>query len=147
MTSLLATRQHSSPSLINPVCMATQTSTACLTRLINHLFCDAVQSRRGTSSASAPLSLHVMVTVLTLRVLQNHPGQGAPPTGGVTFYNPAQFAQVSLRWRIMQFFGGRGVHPPFTVLCLFFSDKCAIRWWTPRRPSGRSAAVPSVEMK
>uniref|UniRef100_A0A3B4W9W6 Protein transport protein sec16 n=1 Tax=Seriola lalandi dorsalis TaxID=1841481 RepID=A0A3B4W9W6_SERLL len=25
---------------------------------------------------------------------QSHPAQGAPPTGGVTFYNPAQFAQV-----------------------------------------------------
>ncbi|KAM3600349.1 uncharacterized protein V6R79_021856 [Siganus canaliculatus] len=26
---------------------------------------------------------------------ENHPPQGAPPTGGVTFYNPAQFAQTS----------------------------------------------------
>uniref|UniRef100_A0A3B4UPV6 Protein transport protein sec16 n=1 Tax=Seriola dumerili TaxID=41447 RepID=A0A3B4UPV6_SERDU len=26
---------------------------------------------------------------------ESHPAQGAPPTGGVTFYNPAQFAQTS----------------------------------------------------
>ncbi|XP_026152799.1 protein transport protein Sec16A isoform X3 [Mastacembelus armatus] len=26
---------------------------------------------------------------------ENHPSQGAPPTGGVTFYNPAQFPQMN----------------------------------------------------
>lgn len=28
--------------------------------------------------------------------LQTHPPQGAAPTGGITFYNPAQFAQVRI---------------------------------------------------
>uniref|UniRef100_A0A3Q2EJ14 Protein transport protein sec16 n=1 Tax=Cyprinodon variegatus TaxID=28743 RepID=A0A3Q2EJ14_CYPVA len=39
---------------------------------------------------------------------QSHPAQGTAPTGGVTFYNPAQFAQVRLlkrhTWSLMTYY-------------------------------------------
>lgn len=57
--------------------------------------------RTASTSPSLPIeTIRTVATannVLTLFVLlQSHPAQGAAPAGGVTFYNPAQFAQVWL---------------------------------------------------
>nr|XP_049908507.1 protein transport protein Sec16A isoform X2 [Epinephelus moara] len=50
-------------------------------------------SQSGELSRSSSMSS--LSREVSQHLNQSHPAQGAPPTGGITFYNPAQFAQTS----------------------------------------------------
>lgn len=82
---------------------------------------------------------------------QSQPVQGTAPAGGVTFYNPAQFAQVRKTYNSFVVLISLFLFHfrfPFPCCCFVFltTGKCTIGRWTPLRSSGWSAPVPSVEI-
>lgn len=86
-----------------------------------------------------------MVTVNGVYLLQNQPAQG---TGGVTFYNPAQFTQVALLQPAIVLRELLFESPPLTVFfnCIS-SDKCSTWRGAALGSIGWPTAVPSVEIK